>query len=43
MSALFVTNSLLSAGGQDGKIPPAHKTNQITGFFLSFQLARPKI
>ena len=26
MSALFVTNSLLSAGRQDGKIPPAHET-----------------
>ena len=33
---------LLSTGGQDGKIPPAHETNQITGFFLSCPLARPK-
>ena len=26
LSVLLVTNSLLSAGGQDGKIPPAHET-----------------
>ena len=25
LSALLVTNSLLSVGGQDGKIPPAHE------------------
>ena len=37
----FVPNLLLSAGGQDGKIPPAHETNQITGFFLSCLLAHP--
>ena len=41
LSALLVANSLLSAGGQDGKIPPAHETNQITGLFLSCPLARP--
>ena len=35
--ALLVTNLLLSAGGQDGKILPAQKTNQITD---SFYLAR---
>ena len=35
-------NSLLSAGGQDGKIQPVHETNQLTGFFLSCPLARPK-
>ena len=42
LSALLVTNLLLSAGGQDGKIPPAQETNQITGFFLSCPLVRLK-
>ena len=40
--ALLVTNTLLSAGGQDGKILPTHETNQIVGFFLSCPLTRPK-
>ena len=39
MSALFVTNSLLSAGGQDGKIPPAHEPIRLHD---SFYLARSR-
>ena len=43
LSALLVTNLLLSAGGQDGKlIPPAHETNQITGFFFILPARGPK-
>ena len=35
LSALLVTNSLLSAGGQDGKIPPAHEPIRLQdSFFL---------
>ena len=41
MSALLVTNSLLSAGGQDGKIPSAHETkpNQKIIILISYESA----
>ena len=39
LSVLLVTNSLLSAGGQDGKIPPAHEPIR---FQDSFYLARSR-